>query len=157
MSSNKDNIEYESMFLDDSGEQSEPTFFIFDKDHRVENFQDAAREILTCLKTKGPIESLKYLSDPTKEFSAEYTTKFNRKRSEPLSAILFTTTKGGKGSKWKLDSRSLQHMLYTGDKYGIEGANDTKGTYHAHALQPLINHLVHKKLITKGVLKPIKK
>ena len=90
MNSNVKKRDFDSVNIDIDGELAPSSVFIFDKDHRVEKFKDAAIAILTCLKTNGPIESLKYLSDPTKEFSAEYTTKKSRKRGETLSAILFT-------------------------------------------------------------------
>ncbi len=121
--------------------------FRLDPKQPVENFDIVAMKILLELKNNGPFEGLRYLSDPTKTFSAAYGTKFNRENQVIRKAIIFTTTSGGKGSSWKLDDISLQHMLATGDKYGLEGKNQTKGTYHAHALDPLINFMIGEGLL----------
>ena len=116
--------------------------FAFDDKHLVLNYFEVAKKVLMCLRDHGPIENMPYYSNPEKEFSAVLGAKYNQKERIRRKAIVFTTTKGGKGSSWKLDDKNLQHMLKHGDKYGIEGKNNTKGTYHSHALEPLINYFI---------------
>ncbi len=134
------NKEYRAIVFEDENEVV-GRHFSFDENHQVVNYFEVAVKILLCLRD-NPVTGMPYYSDPTKEFSATLSTKYNRKDNIRRKAILFTTTKGGKGSKWKLDDKSLQHMLETGQKYGLEGLNDTKGTYHAHALEPVINYFI---------------
>jgi len=142
MSKEKDEAEiFEEVKFDDE-EPLLTRHFAFNKKHLVRNYYEVATKILKCLRDHGPVENMPYYSNPEKEFSAVLGAKYNQKDRIRRKAIVFTTTRGGKGSSWKLDDRNLQHMLKHGDKYGIEGINNTKGTYHSHALEPLINYFI---------------
>ncbi len=124
-------------------DKNEP--YTVNEKHRIreDKVYDLALKILLCLRNHPlPEDGLPYSTDPNKRFMAELSTKTSRADGLTRKAIRFTTIIGGSGTSWKLDDNSLQHMLATGDRFGLEGRKGKKGTYHAHALEPLINYFI---------------
>ena len=114
---------------------------------KIGNARAIAAKIFDALNEHGkPIGPLPYTTNPEKIFIASFSPRRKRDR-RVVPAIHFRTcdaegnpAEGDYG--WKCEADSLLHMLETGDRYGIEGKGGTRGTLHAHALVPLVDHMI---------------